>query len=154
MSSQGISRQHLMIRVDTNTSRFNWTPRNSLVFPGEANMFLSAPYLWHGKQVPIYIITLALSSPVPRNLWAYLFCSILMIDMQASYFYPAQRFASLVAKSHKQQSLSCYFFSFQRDTLLTLQRVLHSHPVLFNSWVSSPILYCKPFQSHQTKRRI
>ena len=48
----------------------------------------------------------------------------------------------------KQQSLSLYSFSFQRDTWLTLQRVLHSHPLLLNSCVSSPILYCKPFQSH------
>ena len=30
-------------------------------------------------------------------------------------------------------------------TLLTLQRVLQSHPLLLNSWVSSPILYCKLF---------
>ena len=36
---QGISRHHLMIRVDTNTSRFIQTPRNSSVFPGEAIIF-------------------------------------------------------------------------------------------------------------------
>ena len=145
MSPQGISRQRLMIRVDTNTSKFIWTPRNSLVFPGEANIFLSAPYLSDEEQVPIYIITLALSSPVQRDLSAYLFHSILMTDMWASYSYPAQRFASLVANSHKQQSLYLYSFSFQRVPWLTLQRILHSHPLLLNSCVSSPILYCKPF---------
>ena len=145
MSSQGISRQHLMIRVDTNTSRFIQTPRNSSVFSGEAIIFLSAPSLSDGKQVPIYIITLVLSSTVPRDLWAYLFHSILMTGMWASYSYPVQRFSSLVANSHKWQPLSCYPFSFQRDTSLTLQRVLHSRPRLLNSWVSSPIPYCKPF---------
>ena len=36
-------------------------------------------------------------------------------------------------------------FSFQRDTLLTFQRVLHNRALLLNSCVSSPILYCKPF---------
>ena len=96
-------------------------------FHGEAIIFLSAPYLSDGKQVPFYIITLALSSPVPCGLWAYQFLSILMTDMWASHSYPVQRFASLVANSHKQQPLFCYFFSFQRDVLLTLQRVLHGH---------------------------
>ena len=145
MSSQGISRQQLMIRVDTNTSRFIWTPRNFFIFScsGEHVSFCTLSFGWN--QVPIYIITLALSSPVQRDLGAYLFRSILMTDMWASYSYPAQRFTSLVANSHKQQSLSLYSFSFQRDTLLTLQRVLHSHPLLLNSCVSSPILYCKPF---------
>ena len=105
MSSQGISRQHLMIRVDTNTSRFNRTLRNSSGFPGEAIICLSALYLTDGKQVPIYIIMLASSSPVPHNLWAYLFCSTLMTDMGTSYSYLAQRFASPVTNSHKQQPL-------------------------------------------------
>ena len=117
--------QHLKIHLDSQEF-FGF-------FPGEAIIFLSAPYLSDGKQVPIYIITLILSSSVPRNLWAYLFHNILMTDMWASYSYPAQRFASLVANSHKQQPLSCYPFSFQRDTLLTLQRVLHSCPLLLSS---------------------
>ena len=105
MSSQGISRQHLMRRVDTNTSRFNRTLRNSSGFPGEAIICLSALYLTDGKQVPIYIIMLASSSPVPHNLWAYLFRSTLMTDMGASYSYLAQQFASPVTNSHKQQPL-------------------------------------------------
>ena len=84
MSSQGISRQNLMTRVDTNTSRFNRTPRNSSVFLGEAIILLSASYLSDGEQVSIYIITLVLSSPVLRDLWAHLFRSILMTDMWAS----------------------------------------------------------------------
>ena len=105
MSSQGIFRQHLMITVDTNTSRFNRTPRNSSGFPGEAIIFLSALYLSDGKQVPIYIIMLASSSPVPHNLWVYLFRSLLMIDMWASYSYLAQQFAGSVTNSHKQQPL-------------------------------------------------
>ena len=105
MSSHGIARQHLIIRVDTNTSRFNRTPRDSSGFPGEAIIFLSALYLSDGKQVRIYIIMLASSSPVPHNLWAYLFRSILMTDMGASYSYLAQRFASPVTNTHKQQPL-------------------------------------------------
>ena len=105
MSSQGISRQHLMTRVDTNTSRFNRTPRNSSGFPGEANVFLAALYLSDGKQVPIYIIMLASSSTVLHNLWAYLFHSILMTDMGASYSYLAQPFPSPVTNSHNLQPL-------------------------------------------------
>ena len=105
MSSQGISRQHLMRRVDTNTSRFNRTLRNSSGFPGEAIICLSALYLTDGKQAPIYIIMLASSSPVLHNLWAYLFRSTLMTDMGTSYSYLAQRFASTVTNSHKQQPL-------------------------------------------------
>ena len=105
MSSQGIFRQHLMITVDTNTSRFNRTPRNSSGFPEEAIIFLSALYLSDGKQVPIYIIMLASSSPAPHNLWVYLFRSLLMIGMWASYSYLAQQFPRSVTNSHKQQPL-------------------------------------------------
>ena len=54
MSSLGISRQHLMIRVDTNTSRFIRTPWNSSVFLGEAIIF-SFCTLPFGLKVSVYL---------------------------------------------------------------------------------------------------
>ena len=108
MSSKGISRQNLMTRVDTNTSRFNRTPWNSSVFPGEAIILLSAPYLSDGEQVSIYIITLVLSSPVQRDLWAHLFRSILMTDM----------WASCGTKSSPQPSTFVKFLCFISDSVL------------------------------------
>ena len=107
MSSQGISRQILMTRVDTNTSRFNRTPRNSSVFLGEAIILLSASYLSDGEQVSIYIITLVLSSPVLRDLWAHLFRSILMTDM----------WASCRTKSSPQPSTFVKFLCFISDSV-------------------------------------
>ena len=89
--------------------------------------FCTLPFGWKASAYLYHNVGLVVT--VPHDLWAYLFHSILMTDMWASYSYPAQRFASLVANSHKQQPLSCYPFSFQRDILSTLQRVLHSRPI-------------------------
>lgn len=67
--------QHLKIHPDSQEFfRFSWR--------GYFSPFLD------GKQVPFYITTLALLLPPLRVLWVYLYHSISMIDMWASYSHP------------------------------------------------------------------
>lgn len=67
--------QHLKIHPDSQEFfRFSWR--------GYFSPFLD------GKQVPFYITTLALLLPPLRLLWVYLYHSISMIDMWASYSHP------------------------------------------------------------------
>ena len=75
MSSQGISRQHLMVRVETNTSRFIQTPRNSSVFPGEAIIFSfctlpfgwkASAYLYHNVGLVVTNAAQSLGVPVSQ----------------------------------------------------------------------------------------
>ena len=57
--------------------KFTQIPNNSFV-----------PYLLDGRQALFYITTLALLSPPLHILWVYLYRSISMIDMWASYSRP------------------------------------------------------------------
>jgi len=97
MSFHGISRQRLMIRMDINTSKFTQIPKNSSVFPGGVTISPFVPYLLDEKQAPFYITTLALLSPPLHVLWVYLYRSISMIDLWASYSRPASQFTSHAA---------------------------------------------------------
>ena len=85
--------------MDNNTSKFTQIPKNSSVFPGGVTISPFVLYLLDGKQAPFYITTLALLSPPLRVLWVYLYRSILMIDMWASYSRPASQFTSRAASS-------------------------------------------------------
>ena len=76
-------------KMDISTSKFTQIPKNSSVFPGGVIISPFPPYLLDGKQARFYITILALLSLPLRVLWVYLYRSISMIDMWASYFCPA-----------------------------------------------------------------
>ena len=76
-------------KMDISASKFTQIPKNSSVFPGGVFISPFAPYLLDGKQARFYITILAWLSLPLRVLWVYLYRSISMIDMWASYFRPA-----------------------------------------------------------------
>ena len=66
--------------------------------------FCTLPYRWKASAYLHHNVGLVVTSAA-QSFWAYLFCSTLMTDMGTSYSYLAQRFASPVTNSHKQQPL-------------------------------------------------